>query len=594
MASNKEIEVLNDREHVLLRPTVYVGSVKPTEEKIPIIKEGKIFIETRSHSVGMYKLFDEVFSNSLDEAKRMKGKMKTIKVMVDSKKNTVTIQDQGGGFYKGASKNKVTGVSNIETAVSMLKAGSNFRNENDGTEETLVGTNGMGVALVCFLSSEFSIVSVNKEHYYAQTWHDAQREEPKVEPANGRPTGTAISFKPLRETFGNTKFDKEVLKSVLILKNILIKKDPLLKGLKIEFYWDGEEISLEEEFYPKDAFVLETAIGFVVVWESFEGGGSLAAVNSAFCTGIHQRMINDYINQKLEDTLGHHFYDTFLVLNLAPKYVKFGDQNKTRFVTPKYEIESLINFHFQKKIEGLFKTPLFARILKKVEDRKREGQIKKFKAEKKKVNVKHSTKYLPACKSNAENLFIVEGNSAAGSIAQKRDPLMDGVYALKGKIRNCRDLSDLAENKEIIEICQVLGLDPTVKTQTMQGYKRVVIAADSDPDGSHITSLIINLFRRWFPTLVKEGKITLLRTPLVSVGSTKREYFFTLDEFKKSSSRGNTRYLKGLGSLDLVDWEFVMKNKSIIDIQYTEEDMDILDMAFGDSAEARKKWLSQF
>jgi DNA gyrase/topoisomerase IV subunit B len=128
----------------------------------------------------------------------------------------------------------------------------------------------------------------------------------------------------------------------------------------------------------------------------------------------------------------------------------------------------------------------------------------------------------------------------------------------------------------------------------MQGYKRVVIAADGDFDGFHITSLIINLFRRWFPTLVKEGKITLLRTPLVSVGSTKREYFFTLDEFKKSSSRGNTRYLKGLGSLDLVDWEFVMKNKSIIDIQYTEEDMDILDMAFGDSAEARKKWLSQF
>ena len=78
MTSKKEIKVLSEREHILLRPTVYVGSVNLSEEKIPIIKEGKIFIEQRSISVGMYKLFDEVFSNSLDEAKRMKGKMKKI------------------------------------------------------------------------------------------------------------------------------------------------------------------------------------------------------------------------------------------------------------------------------------------------------------------------------------------------------------------------------------------------------------------------------------------------------------------------------------------------------------------------------------
>jgi DNA gyrase/topoisomerase IV subunit B len=112
-------------------------------------------------------------------------------------------------------------------------------------------------------------------------------------------------------------------------------------------------------------------------------------------------------------------------------------------------------------------------------------------------------------------------------------------------------------------------------------------------DGHHITSLVINLFRRWFPDLVREGKITLLKTPLVSVGATKREYFFNLDEYKKSSSKGNTRYLKGLGSLDLVDWEFVMRNKSIIEVGFSEDDLDYLDMAFGDSADARKKWLSQ-
>ena len=106
MTANKEIKVLSEREHILLRPTVYVGSVKPTDEKVPIIRENKIFVESRTISVGMYKLFDEVFSNSLDEAKRMKGKMKTILIDVDSKSNSVSISDSGNGFYKGTDINK--------------------------------------------------------------------------------------------------------------------------------------------------------------------------------------------------------------------------------------------------------------------------------------------------------------------------------------------------------------------------------------------------------------------------------------------------------------------------------------------------------
>ena len=120
MTSKKEIEVLSEREHILLRPTVYVGSVKPTDEKIPVIRENKLFVEQRSISVGMYKLFDEVFSNSLDEAKRMNGKMKKIIIHINSKENSVSVRDTGDGFYKGTSINKISKISNIETAVSQL------------------------------------------------------------------------------------------------------------------------------------------------------------------------------------------------------------------------------------------------------------------------------------------------------------------------------------------------------------------------------------------------------------------------------------------------------------------------------------------
>ena len=182
-----------------------------------------------------------------------------------------------------------------------------------------------------------------------------------------------------------------------------------------------------------------------------------------------------------------------------------------------------------------------------------------------------------------------------GSILQKRDPQNDGVYALKGKIKNCRTLSDLSENKEILEMMQILNLDPTVKnSQMISGYKRVVIATDPDPDGAHITSLLINLFYKWFPFVIVNSQLTLLRTPLVTIGDgKKRKYFFDMDEFKTSKS-GNTgiRYLKGLGSLSLDDWEFVMSNKKLVTISAPQKSKEFLDMAFGDSSDLRKKWLS--
>jgi DNA gyrase/topoisomerase IV subunit B len=282
-----------------------------------------------------------------------------------------------------------------------------------------------------------------------------------------------------------------------------------------------------------------------------------------------------------------------IVLNLPPKYVKFGDQNKTRFVTTREEIENLLMNKFGSKLQNFFKTELFERILKKVEERKNEGYVKKLRAEKRKVNLKHSHKYFPAQKALAENLFIVEGLSAMGSILQKRNPKEDGVYALKGKIKNCKNIGDLSDNKEILELMQILGLDPTSRNIEAVGYKKIVIATDPDPDGSHITSLLINLFYRWFPAVIRSKRLSFLKIPLVSVGdSKKRKYYWDLDDFKKAKPSGNTRYLKGLGSLSLEDWEWVMTNKSLISIEESEDSKEKLEMAFGDSSELRKRWLS--
>lgn len=588
---NKTIEVLTDFEHIIKRPTIYVGSVKRSEETLPIIDAGIIKSVVKEHSVGMYKLFDEVFSNSVDEAKRMSTAMKKIIVEVDIKENSVSITDTGDGFTNGSTINKKSGLSNIETAVSMLRAGSNF--DNDSITETLVGTNGMGVSLVNALSNTFEIETANSKEVYLQTWKTFKASAAKVTARpKSKQTGTRVTFTPNHQVFDNSKWDYQTIKSYLCLKKRVLETEAKTAGLKIDFIWNGKAENITSLLSPD--WTAKTPIGEILIWEKTSESGSFSFVNSALCTGIHQKIILDRINGQLEDSLGHHFYDTLIILNLSPGIVRFGDQNKTKFVSKREEVEPTIAKHFDPILGRFFKSEVYKNIKKAVDARKKETELKKIRRDKKSIRIKQSNKYFPSASSRAETLFIVEGLSAMGSILQKRDPKKEAVYALKGKIKNARSLSDLSDNREILELMQILNLDP--EGQNIQcPFERVVIATDQDPDGAHITSLLINLFYLWFPWMIKQGRIQFLETPLVTVGDKSKKYFYSLEEFKKGSGkseRGNIRYLKGLGSLSLEDWDYVMKNKRITVLVEDKKTKYHLDMAFGKSAMERKKWLS--
>jgi len=589
-SANKKIQVLSDFEHILKRPTIYVGSVKLTEENLPIVKEDRICLVPYHISIGMYKLFDEVFSNCVDEAKRMKKGMESIIVEVDSKTNNIKIIDSGEGFLDGSKINEKSGFPNVETAVSMLRAGSNF--DNDNIEETLIGTNGMGVSLVNAMSSYFSISTTNSKENYFQEWNNFSRNEPTITKKGTKKLGTSVSFTPLNDIFDNCKWNKEVLNSLLILKKRVLETEPNTKGIKIIFIWDKKEIEISTSILKQLSY--KTSIGEFLVWEKKDDSGSVSFVNSAICTGIHQKIIMDQINGFLEDSLAHHFYDFCLILNLPPGLVKFGDQNKTKFVSKREDVEKIIISSFESQLKKFYSTPLFKKIKESVERRRRETDLKKIRKEKKNVNVKFSHKYFPPTSRIAENLFIVEGLSAMGSILQKRNPSRDGVYALKGKIKNARSLSDLADNREILELMQILNLDPE-NPNLVPPYEKIVIATDQDPDGAHITSLLISLFFNWFPWIIDKKMLNFLETPLVSSGDRTKQYFYSLNDFKESTDRKklqNIRYLKGLGSLSLEDWEHVMKNKRVINIIRDKKSTELLEMAFGKSSDLRKLWLS--
>ena len=593
MASNKEIVALSDFEHVLIRPTMYIGSVEKSEEKIPLVKEGKIISEAREISVGFYKLMTEILDNAFDEAKRLKGGMKRIEIHFSTKDNSVEVVDTGGGFLNGSNMNPKTGLSNVASAMTMLRAGSNFY--NNSTSENLIGTNGVGASIVNMLSDKFYIKTVNSTESYSQSWNKFVPEDPIVIPKDENEiTGTRVKFSPRKDTFNNCKWDKEYIHTMMIFRQFLKKTDPAISALDFICTFDGIQLDLDVPFVPENNFQVNTKHGILFVWESFPQSTSVSFVNGAICTGIHQRIFNEWLNEGFNSQTANKFYETMILLNLPPNLVLFGDQNKTRYMKNRNEITPVLEKYFLPVIKrNLKNSEIYGNILTRIADSEKEGDIKNLKNKKRAQRHKISDKYFPPS-AKAGNLFIVEGGSAMGSILQKRDPKSDAVYALKGKIRNARRLSDLTSNSEIVDLMNILNLDPD--NDKACRYERVIISTDADPDGlGHIASLITNLFYKWFPNVILQGKLYILQTPLLSADESKKtKYFYNMKDFEgynKTKKPSNVRYLKGLGSLSRADWEHVFADMRLLRLSEDSKSSKMMEMAFGTNAALRKKWL---
>ena len=280
-------------------------------------------------------------------------------------------------------------------------------------------------------------------------------------------------------------------------------------------------------------------------------------------------------------------------MDVPSTLMRFADQNKTKYAVEKREIEPTMEENFKfKLLKELKGSDIAKQIDQQIEDRLYSENINKIKTAQRKSKRKISEKYSPASRKK-EVIYITEGNSAAGAVKQARDSETEGVYALRGKVKNIKHLGDLTENKEIMEIMSILGITPD--SDKSPAYEKIVIATDEDPDGHHISSLIIQLFHRWFPHIINDGRLFKLVSPLVVCDEGKgRQYFQTLGEFEnlaKTKKLSNINYLKGLGSLNEVDWEYVMHNKTFFQIVDDRSANKFLEIAFGESALKRKKWL---
>jgi len=592
--NNKEIIALSGLEAIRLRPGMYIGQVSPTDDKIPLIIDGKLKTIEKKWSPGFMHLIVEVMENALDEAKRCKGRMKNLYIGVNLDNNSITIKDEGEGFHNAHEIHKKTKKNIVRTALEELHAGSNFK-EN---ETNLLGTNGVGSAVTNMLSEYFSVTTINSTHYVSYEWKDFRVIKEEIRPKlSSEKTGTSITFIPTPEVFPKYKWDKDLIITYLSFKSFLVKNDPVINNLVIHgtFIQDKKEylIPISLNFIPENNIKVETPNGSIYLWESYQDSTSLSFINGSQCTGIHQKIVNDWCNEYFKYNLAHHFYETLISLNVPSKLMRFADQNKTKFATGRNEIEEDMYKGFNKRLIALLAKSDIARAIEtSIEDRLHSESIVKIKRAQKQSKHKISEKYSPSTKTKG-NCYLVEGLSAAGSLKQARDNEYEAVYALKGKVKNSKKLSDLSNNKELLDLIAILEIDPTSKK--MPAFDKIIIAADEDADGQHITALIVNFFFTWFPHVIEEGKLQRLVTPLVACDAEKtRKYFYSLEEYTEYTENhkvSNVNYLKGLGSLSIEDWHYVMENKVLFKLTNDRSAKRFLNIAFGTSSEKRKKWL---
>jgi len=592
--NSKEIIALNTFEAVRLRPTMYIGQLSPVDEKLPLVVDGKLMYIQKTWSEGFMHLIVEILENALDEAKRCKGKMKNITVKVNLDTNEITVIDEGMGFHNAAKKHPKTKKNVVRTALEELHAGSNFAE----TETNILGTHGVGSAVTNILSEYFTVTTVNKTHFVRFVWNNFKVVEEEIRKKTPKDVlGTKISFIPSAEMFPKYKWDKDLITTYLSYKIFLVKSDPIISKLNLHgfFVENGKEtpIPVTAAFIPNEHVVVTNNFGTIYLWESYENSCSLSFVNGSQCSGIHQKVVNDWVNDYFKYNLAHHFYETLIILNVPSTLMRFADQNKTKYATSRGEIEEPMKEKFHDKLmRFLNKSEISKNIEQAIEDRMHNENMNKIKRAQRQSKRKISDKFSPSSKFR-HNIYITEGLSAAGSVKQARDSETDAIYALKGKVKNARKLSDLTANAEWMDIMSILEIEPG--SPKLPVYEKIIIATDEDADGQHISSLIISFFHKWFPQIIEEKKLYRIITPLISCDVGKeRKYFYTLEEFaefSKNARATNVKYLKGLGSLSLKDWEFVMEHKILFSIINDRSANRFLDIAFGDSSNKRKKWL---
>ncbi|MDH3324825.1 MAG: DNA topoisomerase (ATP-hydrolyzing) subunit B [Candidatus Peregrinibacteria bacterium] len=623
MSDNKQdygasdIQVLEGLDPVRKRPGMYIGS---TDER------------------GLHHLIWEVVDNAIDEA--MAGYCKNIVVKLHQD-GSCSVFDDGRGIP--VEKHKQTGISAVETVLTVLHAGGKF---GGGGYKVSGGLHGVGVSVVNALSTrtEVTVERDGGKHFVAFEAGEPAEPLKKVADSDGR--GTLVQFWPDGKIFETTNFDFKTIKKRLreqayLTKGIIITLTDEREEKKdaCQFYFEGgissfvrhlnnerekigpiiylendmDDVSVEIALQYTQEF-RENIMTFANNIQTVEGGTHLTGFSMSLTrimnkyareNGMLKEKDPNFTNEDVREGL------TAIVSVKVPE-PQFEGQTKSKLGNS--EVRGITDKVFSAKFaEFLAENPNEAKsVISKcalatrarlAARAARDTVIRKGALEGMTLPGK-----LADCASknpDESEIYIVEGDSAGGSAKQGRDRHTQAILPLRGKILNteqCR-LDRMLTNNEVKSLVVALGtaIGETFVPEKLR-YKKVVIMTDADIDGAHIRTLLLTLFFRHFKDLVENGNIFIAQPPLYKLQKGKQIWYAMTDEEKDKIQADhevkgdNIQRYKGLGEMNPDQlWDTTMNPETRTLAQVTVEDAERADHIFkvlmGDEVLPRRKFI---
>ena len=630
-------------EHILLRPDTYIGTTEKITEKMWVIdeKSGKMINKEITYVPGLYKIFDEILVNAVDNITR-DLRMDTIKVNLTPKR--ITIYNNGKGIPI-----KIHNTYNIyvpELIFGHLLTSSNY---NDNERKITGGRNGFGAKLTNVFSKLFIVETADKKvkKKYKIEYSDnmTKHKEAEIEQYEGEDF-TRVTFEPDFRKFKMTELDNDIIS--LLKKRVYdvagtspsrIKVYLNDKLINIKDFSEYADLYIKDRYFDEDNKILYPKIlansteRWEVIFSMTDGSFQQVSFVNGICTskgGTHVNYILDQILERILETIKKKAKDIklnsnqikqniWVFLNCKIENPSFDSQTKETLTSKvsNFGSECIIK---EKYIKEILKSNIVTNI---IEYGKAKAKIKLHKALT--STVKKSSRLLGIEKLEDANLagtkdfekctlILTEGDSAkclamAGIEVVGRDYY--GCFPLRGKVLNVRGAKDaqIIKNEEIQNVIKILGLKVGMDySNELKGlrYGHLLIMTDQDYDGSHIKGLIINFIHFFWPSLIKRKDfLQEFITPIVKAtkDGQKSLTFFTMKEYSDWFNNNNhngykIKYYKGLGTSTSKEAKeyFNEINKLRLNFKYiNNEDDKSIELGFSkDETEGRKNWLLNF
>ena len=640
---NESISQLKGEDRVRKRPAVIFGS------------DG---LEGCEHAMF------EILSNSIDEARAGNGSIITLTRYLDK---SIECEDFGRGCP--VDWNPVEKRWNWELVFCELYAGGKYKNNDGGDYEYSLGLNGLGSCATQY-ASEYMDVTVRRDGKKYTLHFEKGRNVGGlgVEPADRKKTGTLIRWKPDLEVFTDIGIPLEHYRETLRrqavvnagvtfrLRNEVAAgkfetEDFLYQNGILDYVQElaGEEVLSAPYFIAAErrgrdradkpeykvklsaAFCFSAKVNLIEYYHNSSwlehGGAPEKAVRSSFVYAVDSYIKKAGKYQKNESKIS--FQDVadclVLVTNCFSTQTSYENQTK-KAITNRFIQEAMAEF-FREQLEIYF-------IEHKAEADRVADQVlinkrSREQAEGARLNIKkkltgsmdisNRVQKFVDCRSrdvSRRELYIVEGDSALGSVKLSRDAEFQGIMPVRGKILNClkADYGRIFKNEIITDLIKVLGCGVEVQKHAKElpgfdleslRWRRVIICTDADVDGFQIRTLILTMLYRLTPTLIREGLVYIAESPLYEINSGGKTWFAYSEREKAevlaslNGAKCSINRSKGLGENDPdMMWLTTMNPETRRLIRVMPEDAErtaeMFDLLLGDNLAGRKQYISDF